>query len=108
MPNNLFCENFLTIQYTLGNIIKETILVSTCVTRFFFIKQNFLGIFCKKLKIQLQCLIKTKQIQRFDGKAACPITHALYPTLSIRNYTKSLVFLLLTKLRQRFMILGYP
>ena len=51
---------------------------------------------------------KTKANTRFDGKTAQPVIHAIYPTLSIRKYTKSLALLLITKLRQHPMILGCP
>lgn len=51
LSENLFCKNLLTIQYTLRNKIKVTILVNTCATRFSFIDEKFAGIICKKLKI---------------------------------------------------------
>ena len=108
MPKNLFCENPLTIQCTLGNKIKVTILIDTCATRFGFIDKKFAEIVCKKLEIQPQCLTKPKPIQRFDGRAARPVTHAIYPTLSVGNHIESLAPLLITKLGQHPMILGRP
>ena len=36
------------------------------------------------------------------------MTHAIHPTLSVRNHTKSLTSLLITKLEQYPMIFGHP
>ena len=61
-------------------------------------------IVCQVLEIELQCLIKPKQIQGFDGKVAKPITHNIYLILTIGIYIESLVFLLVTKLGNHSMI----
>ena len=106
MPEDLFCKSPLTIQCILGSKIKETILVHIYATGFGFIDKKFAEILCKKLEIQPQCLTKPKPIQGFDNRAAQPVTHAIYPTLSVENHIKSLVFLLITKLGQHLMILG--
>ena len=108
MPEDLFYESPLTIQCTLGNKIKVTILVDTCATGFGYIDEKFAEIVCEKLEIQPQRLIKPKPIQGFDGRAAQPVTHAIYPTLSVGNHTESLAPLLITKLGQHPMILGRP
>ena len=97
MPEDLFCENPLTIQCTLGNKIKVTTLVDTCATGFGFIDEKFAEIVCERLEIQPQRLTKPKPIQGFDGRAARPVTHAIYFTLSVGNHTKSLALLLITK-----------
>ena len=49
---------------------------------------------------------KAKAYTRICGKATKPVTHAIYPTLSIGKYTESLILLLITKLGQHPMILG--
>ena len=97
-----------TIQCTPGNKIKATILVDTCAIGYGFTDKKFVETVCKTLKIELQRLTKPKPIQGFDGNAAKPITHAIYPTLSVGNYTESLAPLLITKLGQRPMIPGRP
>ena len=63
MPEDLFCESFLIIQYILGNKIQATTLVDTCATGFGFIDEEFAKIVCKKLEIQPQRLTKPKPIQ---------------------------------------------
>ena len=108
MPEDLFCKSLLTIQCTLGNKIKAITLVDTCATGFGFINEKFAEIVCERLEIQPQRLTKPKPIQGFDGRAARPVTHAIYPTLSVGNHIESLAPLLITKLRQYPMILGRP
>ena len=83
-------------------------LADTYTTEYGFIDEKFAETVCQVLEIKPQCLIKPKQIQRFDGRAAKPITHAIYPTLTISIHTENLASLLITKLRNHPMILGRP
>ena len=106
MPKDLFCKSPLIIQCTLGNKIKAITLVNTYATGFGFIDEKFAVIICEKLEIQPQRLTKSKPIQGFDDRAAWPVTHTIYPTLSMRNHIKSLAPLLITKLGQHPMILS--
>ena len=108
MPKNLFCESFFTIQCTLENKIRATTLADTCATGYGFIDEEFAEIVCQVLEIEPQRLIKSKQIQGFDGRAAKPIIHAIYPTLTVGDHTESLAPLLITKLGNHPMILGQP
>ena len=108
MPKDLFCESFFTIQYTLGNKIRATTLANTYAIGYGFIDEKFAETVCQVLEIESQRLIKPKQIQRFDGRATKPITHAIYPTLTVGDHTKSLAPLLITKLGNHPMILGQP
>ena len=85
-----------------------TTLVDTCATGYGFIDEEFAETVCQDLEIEPQRLIKPKQIQGFDGRAAKPITHAIYPTLTVGTHTESLAPLLITKLRNHPMILGRP
>lgn len=106
MLENLFYESLSIIQCILRNKNKTTTLVNTYATKFGFIDKKFMKIVCKTPKIQLQCLPKLKLISGFDSRVAKFITDAIYPTLSMRNHSKSLAFLLIIKLKQYFMILG--
>ena len=108
MSKDLFCESPFTIQCTLGNKIRATTLADTCATRYGFIDEKFVETVCQVLEIELQRLIKPKQIQRFDGRAAKPITYAIYPTLTIGTHTESLAPLLITKVGNHPMIFGQP
>ena len=84
------------------------ILANTCATGYSFIDEEFAETVYQVLVIKLQCLIKPKQIQGFDGRAAKPITHAIYLTLTISTHIENLVPLLITKLGNHPMILGRP
>ena len=108
MLEDLFCENFLTIQCTLGNKIKVITLIDIYTTAFDFINKKFAEIVCKKLEIQSQHLIKPKPIQRFDSRVIRPIIHVIFPMLFVENYTESLALLFIIKLGQHFIILGRP
>ena len=108
MPKDLFCESFFTVQCTLGNKINATTLVDTYATRYGFIDEKFAEIVYQTLEIEPQRLTKPKPIQGFDGRAAQPVTHAIYPTLSVGSHTESLAPLLITKLGHHPMILGRP
>ncbi len=108
MPKDLFCESSFTIYCTLENKIKATTLANTCTIGYGFIDEEFMEIVCQVLEIEPQCLIKLKQIQGFNGRAAKPITHAIYPILTVSTHTESLAPLLITKLGNHLMILGQP
>ena len=108
MPKDLFCESPFIIQCTLGNKIRAITLDDICATRYSFIDEEFAKTICQVLEIEPQCLIKPKQIYGFDGRAAKPITHAIYLTLTVGDYTESLTSLFIAKLRNYPMILGWP
>ena len=75
-----------------------TTLANTCAIRYGFINKEFAETVYQVFEIELQCLIKPKQIQRFDGRATKPIIPAIYPILTIGTHTKNLTLLLITKL----------
>ena len=61
---------------------------------------------CDILNISFIPLSKPKLIKKFDGKEAPPITHAIYPILTVQGHTESLAPFLVTKLGQHSIILG--
>ena len=84
------------------------ILTNICAIKYDFIDEKFAETVCQVLEIESQYLIKSKQIQEFDGRAAKSITYAIYRTLSMGTHIESLALLLITKLRNYSMILGQP
>ena len=106
MSEDLFCKSPFIFQCTLENKINATTLVNTCATGYGFINEKFAEIVCQTLKIEPQRLTKSKPIQRFDGRAAQPVTHTIYFILSLENHSKSLAPLLITKLGHHRMLLG--
>ena len=83
-------------------------LANTCATGYSFIDKEFAETICQVLEIKPQRLIKLKQIQKFNGGAAKPITHAICPTLTVGTHTESHTPLLITKLENHPIILGRP
>ena len=83
-------------------------MIDTCATGYGFIDEKFAEIVYQMLKIKPQRLTKPKPIQKFDGRATKPVTHTIYPTLSIGSHTKSLALLLITKLGHHPIIFGRP
>lgn len=61
---------------------------------------------CSVLEIKPQCLIKPKQIQKFNSKAFKPFSYPIYPILTIDTYTESFFLLLITKFENYFIIFG--
>ena len=60
---------------------------------------------CKVLQISFIPLAKPKLVRGFDGQPAPDITHAIYPTLTMQDYSKLLAPMLVTKLGQHSLIL---
>ena len=98
----------MNFQCTVGNKINATTLVDTGAIGYGFIDKKFAEIVCQTLKIEPQRLTRSKPIQRFDGRAAQLVTHAIYPILSLGNHSESLAPLLITKLDYHYMIVGRP
>ena len=82
------------------------ILANTYTTEYGFIYEEFAETVCQGFEIKSQNLIKPKQIQKSDGRAAKLITHAIYLIPTIGTYTENLTPLLITKLRNHLMIFG--
>ena len=92
----------------MGNKIKTTTLTDTCATGYSFIDKKFAETICQALEIKQKRLVKPKQIQEFDNRAAKLITHAIYLIPTIDIYTECLARLLITKLGNHSMIFGRP
>ena len=108
LPDNLFIDETLGVACSLGrmNEIKTTSLLDTKATSITFINLAMARHVCDILQISFIQLAKPKPIRGFDGKPAPSITHAIYSTLTVQGYTKSLAPFLITKLGQHPLILG--
>ena len=100
LPSNLFIDEALVVACSLGRIneIKTTSLLDTRATGIAFINLAMARHVCEVLQISFIQLTKPKPIKGFDNKPASPITHAIYPTLTVQDHTKLLAFFLITKL----------
>lgn len=81
-------------------------LANSYATRYSFIIKKFANIVYQIFKIKLQCLIKFKQIQKFDNRVTKSIIHAIYFIFIISTYIKNLAPLLISKLRNYLIILS--
>ena len=95
---------------TLGNDneISSHSLLDTGATGVAFIDETMARHVCDVLKISFLPLAKPKPLKGFDGKPSRPITHAIYPTLTVQGHSKLLAPMLVTSLGQHPIILGKP
>ena len=110
LPGDLFTNEALVIPCTLGNSSKISThsLLDTGATEVVFIDEAIARHIAHVLKISIFLLTKPKPLKGFNGKPARPITHALYPTLTVQGHSKLLAPMLVTSLGQHPIILGKP
>ena len=101
-PGDLFTDEALVTPCTLGNHseISSHSLLDTGATEIAFIDETMARHVCNVLKIFFLPLAKPKPLKGFDEKPARPITHAIYPTLTVQNHSKLLAPMLVTSLGQ--------
>ena len=85
LPGNLFTDEALVVAYSLSrmNEIKTTFLLDTVATSIAFINLAMARHMCNILQISFIQLAKPKSIRGLDGKPAPPITHVIYPILTV-------------------------
>ena len=109
-PGDLFTDEALITPCTLGNNseIASHSLLDTGATGVAFIDETMARHVCDVLKISILPLAKPKPLNGLDGKPARPITHAIYPTLTVQGHSELLAPMLVTSLGQHPIILGKP
>ena len=110
LQSDLFTDKALVILCTLENSseISTHSLLDTGATGVAFIDKSIARHVCNVLKIFFLPLAKPKPLKGFDGKPARPITHAIYPTLTVQGHSELLAPMLVTSLGQHPIILGKP
>ena len=110
LPGDLFTDKALVVPCTLSSRaqIETRSLLDTGATRVAFIDETMARHVCNMLKISFLPLAKPKPLKGFDGKPARPITHAIYPTLTVQGHSELLAPMLITSLGQHPIILGKP
>ena len=88
--------------------IETRSLLDTGATGIAFIDKAIARHVCNVLKILFLPLAKPKPLKGFDEKPARPITHAIYPTLTVQDHFKLPASMLVTSLGQHPIILGKP
>ena len=107
---DLFTDEALVILCTLGNSseISTYFLLDIGATGVAFIDKSMARHVCNVLKISFLPLAKPKPLKSFDEKPTRPITHVIYPTLTVQGHSKLLAPMLVTLLGQHLIILGKP
>ena len=110
LPGNFFAEKTLVILCMLENNgeIRTTALLDTGATGYSFVDPAMARRVCDKLQIKPIRLSKPKAIRGFDGKQAPSITHAIYPTMTVKEHKETTTPMPITKLGQHQIILGKP
>ncbi len=107
--NDLFASKSLTIECVLSsNEISYSLksLIDIEAADYSFINELIAQNVCDYLQIEFLSLIKLKSIREFDDHYAKKlITHAIYLNLTVQDYMKRFVFMLITRLDQHQMIL---
>jgi hypothetical protein len=110
LPNDPYTLEPLVTQCTLsslGTVFRTLpVLINTGATGYGFINETIAQQVCKTLSIQPIPLSRPKPIRGFNGHLAKPITHAIYPSLTIQSHSERTAPLLITRLGQHPMILG--
>ena len=110
LPGDFFAEEALVAPCTLGNNseIRTTALLDTGATGYSFVDPVMAQRICDDLLIEPIRLSKPKAICGFDGKQALCVTHAIYPTMTLKEHRETTTPILITKLGQHQIILGKP
>ena len=110
LPGDLFTDEALVVPCTLGSRaqIETRSLLDTGATGVAFIDESMARHVCNVLKVSFLPLAKPKPLKGFDGKPARPITHAIYPTLTVQGHSELLTPMLVTSLGQHSIILEKP
>ncbi len=110
MPDDSFAPEPLITECVLSsNEISYSLksLIDIGAAGYSFIDEVTAQIVCDQLQIEPLTLTKAKPIRGFDGHyAKKPITHAIYPNLTVQGHTVSTASMLITRLGQHQMILG--
>jgi len=107
--NDLFASKSLTTECVLSsNEISYSLksLIDIEAADYSFIDELIAQNVCDHLQIESLSLIKLKSIRKFDDHYAKKlITHAIYLNLTVQDHMKRFIFMLITWLDQRQMIL---
>lgn len=77
-------------------------------TGYSFIDRDIAHEVCDVLGISLVKLLKSRKVREYNDQPGEPVTHAIYPFMTIMNHIESLTPLMITKLGQHAVILGKP
>jgi hypothetical protein len=105
MKNDLFDETLVLINCVLKDKIFTIAMINIDVTEYAFVDESIAQALCEVLKIEFVQLIKKRLIRVYDERKNQIITHVIYSKMIIQRHTKSLIFMLIIKLRQQTLTL---
>jgi hypothetical protein len=105
MKNDLFDETFVLINCVLKNKILTIAMINIDVTEYAFVDESVAQSLCEVLKIEFVELIKKRLIKVYDERKNQIIIHVIYSKMIIQKHIKSLISMLIIKLRQQTLIL---
>ena len=84
-------------------------LIDTSAIRYAFIDEGLADQVCEKLQIACVRLNQLKPVEGYNGQVTPkPITHTIYPTLTIEGHKELTASMFITCLRHQGAILGSP
>jgi hypothetical protein len=105
MKNDLFDETLVLINCVLKDKVLTIAMIDIDVTEYAFVDESIAQSLCEILKIELVQLIKKRLVRVYDERKNQVITHVIYSKMTIQEHIESLIFMLITKLRQQILIL---
>jgi transposase InsO family protein len=110
LEDDLFDEGPVIESCILGgeNPYLVRAMIDNGCTGYSFVNSAIVRRICEALNISPVKLNKPRKVKGYDGRMGDPITHAIYPRMTIRDHAESSTPLLITKLGQHDVILGKP
>lgn len=108
IKDNLFDEEPGIVDCTLGGRYYTKAMIDNGCTGYSFIDRDMAHEVCDVLGISPVKLLKPRKVRGYNGQPGEPVTHAIYPPMTIMNHTESPTPLMKTKLGQHAVILGKP
>jgi hypothetical protein len=105
MKNDLFDETSVLINCELKDKILAITMININVTKYAFVDESIAQSLCEVLKIEFVQLIKKRLIRIYDERKDQIITYVIYSKMIIQKHIESLIFMLITKLRQQILII---
>jgi uncharacterized DUF497 family protein len=107
--DNLFDDKSIIVNCTLDldndSEYKIRAMIDNECIDYSFIDIDIAHKVCERLRIVSLKLNKSREVKNYDERRNKDITHAIYPSMTIQNHTKSSTSMMITKLDQHSIIL---
>lgn len=105
IEDNLFDDGPVIERCILGNRYHTRAMIDSGRTAYSFIDTKIAHDVCDALRMSFVELLKLRQVKGYDGRMDESITHAIYPSMVIRDHTESSTPLLIIRFGQHAVIL---